>query len=423
MEQLAARARAGSRCRGATPSARSRSAAGRSACCRPAARRSSPTASAAGATGCTRDHVELVKMTPGDAAPARAGRAAPRGRRRGRDEPPPRPRLLRGSASRTSRTSPTARPGPRARDSVDLAAIACGGRDGDRGRARRSSASSTPTARSSGTRLMVDAMRAWADGQPADRDDAVPAGRRDRARSRSPRGLALQVAEALSGVAHRAGGAAGRRCFFGSFFSRRRHAQRRAVVRHARVGARLARRRPARAPLRAPVPRRRRAHAPRNALDAQAASESAMSLWATYLSGSDLVLHAAGWLEGGLTARYEKFALDLEVLRMFESLRGGLDVERRGRSRSTRSARRGRAACSWPPIHTLEHFREWVFMSPLFRSQALPTWESRARPDPGSAVDSRVEEAARKLRGSRHRRRRRRGAAGVHGAAKAVLDE
>ncbi len=66
-----------------------------------------------------------------------------------------------------------------------------------------------------------------------------------------------------------------------------------------------------------------------NALDAQAATESAMSLWGTYLSGCDLVLHAAGWLEGGLTCSFEKFALDLEVLRMFESLRGGLDVEHR----------------------------------------------------------------------------------------------
>ena len=82
-----------------------------------------------------------------------------------------------------------------------------------------------------------------------------------------------------------------------------------------------------------------------NALDAQAATESAMSLWGTYLSGCDLVLHAAGWLEGGLTCSYEKLALDLEVLRMFESLRAGLDVGAES-SRSRRSARRGRAASS-----------------------------------------------------------------------------
>ena len=33
------------------------------------------------------------------------------------------------------------------------------------------------------------------------------------------------------------------------------------------------------------------------------------------------MLHAAGWLEGGLTASFEKFALDLELLRMFDRLR------------------------------------------------------------------------------------------------------
>ena len=85
-----------------------------------------------------------------------------------------------------------------------------------------------------------------------------------------------------------------------------------------------------------------------NALDAQAATESAMSLWGTYLSGCDLVLHAAGWLEGGLTASFEKFALDLEVLRMFQRLRRG-STSTASTSRSRPSARRGPAASSWPP--------------------------------------------------------------------------
>lgn len=51
-----------------------------------------------------------------------------------------------------------------------------------------------------------------------------------------------------------------------------------------------------------------------NAPDAQAAWESAFSLWACVSSGTNLVYHAAGWLEGGLIASYEKFVMDCEMV-------------------------------------------------------------------------------------------------------------
>jgi len=54
-----------------------------------------------------------------------------------------------------------------------------------------------------------------------------------------------------------------------------------------------------------------------NAADAQAAYESQMSLWGALLGGCNFILHAAGWLEGGLTASLEKFMLDVEMLQMF----------------------------------------------------------------------------------------------------------
>jgi len=57
-----------------------------------------------------------------------------------------------------------------------------------------------------------------------------------------------------------------------------------------------------------------------NAPDAQAAYESEMSLWGALLGGSHFILHAAGWLEGGLTASYEKFILDVEMLQMFAEI-------------------------------------------------------------------------------------------------------
>ena len=51
-----------------------------------------------------------------------------------------------------------------------------------------------------------------------------------------------------------------------------------------------------------------------NTVDAQAAYETQMSLWGSILGGTNLLYHAAGWMEGGLQASYEKFILDVEML-------------------------------------------------------------------------------------------------------------
>jgi trimethylamine---corrinoid protein Co-methyltransferase len=53
-----------------------------------------------------------------------------------------------------------------------------------------------------------------------------------------------------------------------------------------------------------------------NAADAQGAYETQMSLWGAILGHGNLVYHAAGWQEGGLTASFEKFVLDVEMLQM-----------------------------------------------------------------------------------------------------------
>ena len=56
-----------------------------------------------------------------------------------------------------------------------------------------------------------------------------------------------------------------------------------------------------------------------NALDAQAAYESVFSLWGAIMGGVNLLMHGAGWMEGGLHASYEKMVLDAELLGMVES--------------------------------------------------------------------------------------------------------
>jgi trimethylamine--corrinoid protein Co-methyltransferase len=263
--------------------------------------------------------------------------------------------------------------GLRARDSVALAAIACGGRE----RIEREPAIMgvvNPNSPLVWDFLMVDALWGWAEAnQPVAMTPFLLAGAT--APVSVAAGLSLLVAEALSGVAIAQLVRPGVGCLFGSFFS--------AVdmrsggpslgmpesVLATIAGGQLARR--------YGLPFRGGGGlCSANVLDAQAATESAMSLWGAYLAGSDFVMHAAGWLEGGLTASFEKLVLDLEVLRMLESLRAGLDVDAEHLALDAiRDEGPGGMFLAAP--HTLAHFREWVFMSPLFRSQAYPTWEKR----------------------------------------------
>jgi trimethylamine--corrinoid protein Co-methyltransferase len=51
-----------------------------------------------------------------------------------------------------------------------------------------------------------------------------------------------------------------------------------------------------------------------NCVDLQAAYETMMSTWGAVLGQANLVYHAAGWLEGGLTASMEKFVMDVEII-------------------------------------------------------------------------------------------------------------
>lgn len=57
-----------------------------------------------------------------------------------------------------------------------------------------------------------------------------------------------------------------------------------------------------------------------NTVDAQSIYESQMALWGATLAGANLVLHAAGWVEGGLTGSMEKFIIDIEMLQQMAEL-------------------------------------------------------------------------------------------------------
>lgn len=57
-----------------------------------------------------------------------------------------------------------------------------------------------------------------------------------------------------------------------------------------------------------------------NANDAQAAHETELSSWGALMAGATVILHAAGWLEGGLTVSFEKLITDMEMVQVMAEL-------------------------------------------------------------------------------------------------------
>lgn len=64
-----------------------------------------------------------------------------------------------------------------------------------------------------------------------------------------------------------------------------------------------------------------------NAVDAQAVYETQMALWGAVLGHGNLIYHAAGWLEGGLVASFEKLIVDCEMLQQMSMLLEPLKID------------------------------------------------------------------------------------------------
>ncbi len=71
------------------------------------------------------------------------------------------------------------------------------------------------------------------------------------------------------------------------------------------------------------LPWRSAAGSAANLNDVQAANENQMGLWGCLMAGATVIIHSAGWLEGGLSVSYEKLICDVEVLNMVAELCAG----------------------------------------------------------------------------------------------------
>ena len=128
------------------------------------------------------------------------------------------------------------------------------------------------------------------------------------------------------------------------------------------------------------LPLRSSAPTASNAPDAQAAYETQMSLWGALMGGSNIVLHGAGWLEGGLTISAEKFIIDVEVLQMFAELFKPLDVNESTLGHEA-IANVGHGGHFFGTQHTLDRF-ETAFYSPLLSDWSnFENWSDRGSED------------------------------------------
>ena len=117
-----------------------------------------------------------------------------------------------------------------------------------------------------------------------------------------------------------------------------------------------------------------------NAVDAQAAYESMMSLWGAMTGQAGVFNHAAGWLEGGLVGSYEKFILDLEMLGMMAAW---LDPPKINAAEIGLDAIRevGPGGHFFGTAHTMERYRN-AFHAPRVSDWSnFETWSERGSRD------------------------------------------
>ncbi len=124
--------------------------------------------------------------------------------------------------------------------------------------------------------------------------------------------------------------------------------------------------------------------------DAQAGYESANSLNVALMAGVNFMLHAAGWLEGGLVASFEKFVLDADQLGVLHRLARGVDLSENGQGmEAIREVGPGGhyLGCA----HTQANFRDAFWRSEVLDYKPFETWDEEGARDAQALAGARVK--------------------------------
>ena len=129
--------------------------------------------------------------------------------------------------------------------------------------------------------------------------------------------------------------------------------------------------------------------------DAQSAYESLMTMLPTFLAGTNFVMHSAGWLEGGLVAGYEKYAIDVQVLESLIREFTPLEITEESLAFGAHEEV-GHGGHFLGAAHTMERFRTCFYRPFLSSSDNYERWTRLGARDTatraGEIVDKKLEE-------------------------------
>jgi trimethylamine--corrinoid protein Co-methyltransferase len=108
--------------------------------------------------------------------------------------------------------------------------------------------------------------------------------------------------------------------------------------------------------------------------DAQSAYEALMTMLPTFLAGTNYVMHSAGWLEGGLVSCYEKFIIDIELLRMLKHEFTPLEIDEESLAFGAHEEV-GAGGHFLGAMHTLERFRDCFYRPLLSSTENFDRWQ------------------------------------------------
>jgi trimethylamine--corrinoid protein Co-methyltransferase len=127
--------------------------------------------------------------------------------------------------------------------------------------------------------------------------------------------------------------------------------------------------------------------------DAQAAYEAMMTMLPTFLAGTNWVMHSAGWLESGLVSSYEKFVIDVEILRMLQVEFSPLEIREEDLAWDAHTEV-GHGGHFLGCAHTMERFRTCFYRPLVSSSDNFDRWMKKGGQD---AADRALEIAHQRL--------------------------
>ncbi|MEL6640888.1 MAG: trimethylamine methyltransferase family protein, partial [Pseudomonadota bacterium] len=118
-------------------------------------------------------------------------------------------------------------------------------------------------------------------------------------------------------------------------------------------------------------------------------SETANSLQMGLLAGVNFMLHACGWLEGGLVASFEKFVMDADQLGTLHHFAKGVDTSADGQAMDAISEV-GPGGHYLGCAHTQAHFKDAFWRSDLLDYKPFETWDEEGARDTQTLAAARV---------------------------------